>query len=126
MKVRSPILAAAAVLASFSVQACMWYRDTLAQERQKSPKMADVILGSPSKPADPAPLLQRIKEVTADPHKDDPGWWNDLAGAYLRLGKAKEAVELLAPVIARFPNDYGIHANLGTAYHLLGRYQQAE
>jgi tetratricopeptide (TPR) repeat protein len=29
-------------------------------------------------------------------------------------------------VVTRFPNDYGIHANLGTAYHLLGRYVEAE
>jgi len=28
--------------------------------------------------------------------------------------------------VAKFPNEYGIHANLGTAYHLLGRYQEAE
>ena len=26
---------------------------------------------------------------------------------------------------ARFANDYGVHANLGTAYHLMGRYADA-
>jgi tetratricopeptide (TPR) repeat protein len=36
------------------------------------------------------------------------------------------AVKLLEPVATKFPNDYGIHANLGTAYHLLGQYPKAE
>jgi tetratricopeptide (TPR) repeat protein len=49
-----------------------------------------------------------------------------LAGAYLRLGQAQEAVNLLEPVLKKFDTNYGVHANLGTAYHLLGRYQEAE
>jgi predicted Zn-dependent protease len=53
-------------------------------------------------------------------------WWNNLAGSYLRLGKPGEAVKILEPLTNRFANDYGIHANLGTAYHLLGRYVEAE
>jgi tetratricopeptide (TPR) repeat protein len=57
--------------------------------------------------------------------EEDPSWWNDLAGAHLRLGEAKVAAELLETVTNRFKDDYGIHANLGTAYHLLGRYQEA-
>jgi tetratricopeptide (TPR) repeat protein len=44
----------------------------------------------------------------------------------MRSGQPQKAVDLLEPVISRFSNDYGMHANLGTAYHLLGRYADAE
>jgi tetratricopeptide (TPR) repeat protein len=71
-------------------------------------------------------LRQRIHDLTASPQTHDPVWWNNLAGAHLRLGEAREAVALLETVTNKFPDDYGIHANLGTAYHLLGRYQDAE
>lgn len=106
--------------------ACIWDSDTLASEKRKSPKLAEVILGEPPKPPDPKPLLERIQKLKASPKEDSPAWWNDLAGAYLRLGRAQEATDLLEPVVQRFPDDYGIHANLGTAYHLLGRYAEAE
>jgi tetratricopeptide (TPR) repeat protein len=108
------------------LSACIWDSDTLLSERFKSPKLSDAILKPPPKPPDPAPLLKRIQALKSAPKQDDPAWWNDLAGAYLRLGQAKEAAELLAPVVKRFPNDYGVHANLGTAYHLLGRFVEAE
>ena len=114
-----------AVLSSRS-DACIWDRDSVAEEKKKSPELAAVILGPPPAPVATAPLEARIKHLEAEPNETSAGWLNDLAGAYLRLGKAREVVQLLEPVVSRFPNDYGIHANLGTAYHLLGRYKEAE
>src|SRR5260370_5386228 len=92
--------------------ACLWDRDTLADEKKKSPKMAEILFAGAPPPQDSAPLLQRIRDLTGLPNKSDPAWWNDLAGAYLRLNQPKQAVELLEPVAAQFTNDYGIHANL--------------
>ena len=107
-------------------RACIWDADTMVQERLRSSDMASVILKDPPAPPDPIPLRKRIATLTAAPRTNDPAWWNDLAGAHLRLGEPKEAVALLEGVTNRFPDDYGVHANLGTAYHLLGRYVDAE
>src|SRR5690349_1695949 len=109
------------------VSACMWDSTTLKEEEARHPNLADVILHGPPAPVErPETLRSRIKDLTANPRKDDPAWWNDLAGAHMRLGEPQAAVDLLETVTNRFPNDYGIHANLGTAYHLLGRYVEAE
>jgi len=88
--------------------------------------MAEAILGLEAKPLDPAPLRKRIEELLRSRRENDPAWWNDLAGAHIRLGVPQEAVKLLEPVLRKFDTNYGVHANLGTAYHLLGRYQDAE
>ena len=109
-----------------AASACIWDADTLAQEKRKSPDMAKVILGKATEQLDAKPLRERIAKLNTSPRESDPAWWNDLAGAHLRLGDAKEAAQILEKVGARFTNDYGIHANLGTAYHLLGRYKEAE
>lgn len=109
-----------------TAHACIWDADTLLHERLRSRDLASVILNEPAKPPDSGPLRKRISDLEARRREDDPSWWNDLAGAHLRLGEAKMAAELLETVTNRFKDDYGIHANLGTAYHLLGRYQEAE
>ena len=114
-----------ALFVAVPASACIWDRDSLAVEKKKSPDLAAVITGPPPAAPDPAPLEARIKSLKANPNEKSAAWWNDLAGAYLRLGKAADAIKLLEPVVARFPNDYGIHANLGTAYHLAGRYADA-
>lgn len=116
----------ASLLAGADTLACIWDAETMIQERLAHPDMAKLILGEPPAPPDSAPLRKRIRDLTASPQTNDPAWWNNLAGAHLRLGEAKEAVALLETVTNRFPDDYGVHANLGTAYHLLGRYQDAE
>lgn len=118
-------LTAALVLLAITVPACIWDSDTLGQERVKSPKLAGVILEPAPAAPDPRPLRDRIARLRAEPREGDPAWWNDLAGAHLRLGEARAAADLLAPVVTRFPDDYGLHANLGTALHLLGRYAEA-
>src|SRR5688572_12979668 len=96
------------VFSAFTAMACLWDSDTLENEKEKSTKMADVILGAGSVPPDPKPLRERIKTLRATPREDDPVWWNDLAGAHLRLGETEQAVQLLEPLAERFPNDYGV------------------
>ena len=49
-----------------------------------------------------------------------------MPGACLRLGQPREVVKLPEPLREKFANDHGFLANLGTAYHLLGRYPEAE
>lgn len=105
--------------------ACINDSKTLSQEKRGHPKLSDAIFSEPE-PVDVQELNRRIATLKANPKHDDPAWWNDLAGGYLRLGQAAEAAHLLEPVTNRFANDYGVHANLGTAYHLLGRYKDAE
>lgn len=114
------------MLFALTAQACIWDADTLVQEKWRSHDLSAAILAEPSVPENPAKFQERIKNLEANRDENNPDWWNNLAGAYIRLGQPKIAVKLLEPVVAKFPNDYGIHANLGTAYHLLGRYADAE
>ncbi len=107
-------------------QACIWDSKTLAQEKQDHPTLAEAILHPKANAPDLKGLEARVQELTAKPNTNDPAWWNDLAGAYLRMGQPQEAVKLLEQLRKQFANDYGLHANLGTAYHLLGRYAEAE
>lgn len=120
------LFSASIFFSQLAVNACIWDADTLLQERFRSSDMAKAILGRPPKPPDPVPLRKRIQNLKASPKENDPEWWNNLAGAYLRLGDTKTAIGLLESVTNRFPNDYGIHANLGTGYHLAGQYTAAE
>ena len=114
------------LLSPILILACIWDADTLDNEKKKKPEIAEIIFGTGKETTDAPRLQKRIAELKSDPRENDAAWWNDLAGAYLRLGQAQEAVNLLEPIVKKFDSDYGIHANLGTAYHLLGRYQEAE
>jgi tetratricopeptide (TPR) repeat protein len=114
------------LLFSRSVHACIWDADTLEDEKKQHPSLAQAILFPTNEVVDAAHLKARIEELRAASNDNDPAWYNDLAGAYMRLGEPAEAVRLLEPQTNRFAGDYGIHANLGTAYHLLGRYSDAE
>lgn len=122
---RGALTLLAAILLVRSASACIWDSKTLSEEKSTHRKLADVILNEPQK-VDAGELNDRIAKLKAKPKEDDVAWWNDLAGAYLRLGQSAEAVRLLEPLTNRFVKDYGIHANLGTAYHLMGRYKEAE
>jgi hypothetical protein len=113
-------------LIPFLTHACIWDADTLADERKARPALAELILNEKPASPDPKPFRDRIAKLKAAPRENDAAWWNDLAGAHLRLGEAAEAAKILEPLVSKFTNDYGIHANLGTAYHLLGRYADAE
>lgn len=121
-----PVAILTAMLFALATQACIWDAETLSTEKARSHDLATVILGNLPAPEAPQKLQERIKDIEANHDENNPDWWNNLAGAYLRLGQPAQAAKLLEPVIVKFPNDYGLHANLGTAYHLLGRYQDAE
>ncbi|HZQ46027.1 MAG TPA: tetratricopeptide repeat protein, partial [Verrucomicrobiae bacterium] len=107
-------------------QACINDSKTLSAEKRQHPSLAQAILSPKIEQPDVKSLTEDIQKLNSNPKTNDPAWWNDLAGAYLRLSRPTEAVKILEPLTNRFANDYGIHANLGTAYHLLGRYADAE
>lgn len=81
------------------------------RERFRSYDLAKTILGAPPSPEDPGKLHARIDELQANRRENNPDWWNNLAGAYLRLNQPEVAVKLLAPVVDKFHNDYGIHSD---------------
>ena len=114
------------VFVESTVTACIRDAESLFREKFRSHDLAKTILGRTSDSEDPQKLQARIKELEATRKENDADWWNNLAGAYLRLNQPEAAVKLLTPMVKRFPNDYGLHANLGTAYHLLGKYAEAE
>jgi tetratricopeptide (TPR) repeat protein len=107
-------------------RACLWDATTLTEEKQRHPELAKVVLGELPPAEDPKLMRERIEKLMAERRENEVMWWNNLAVAYIKLGELKEAVALLESVTNRFANDYGIHANLGTAYHLMGRYREAE
>lgn len=123
-------IAVTTIVAIFSLldlaPACIWDSKTLADEKKKDPSLAEAILSPTVEKPETKSLTERIQRLRNAPHENDPAWWNDLAGAYLRLRQPEEAVKILEPITNKFDGDYGVHANLGTAYHLLGRYQDAE
>jgi tetratricopeptide (TPR) repeat protein len=123
---RTPLRILFVVFFQLTSTACIWDAESLSREKSRSHDLAQTILGAPQVSEDTNKLQTRIKDLEANRQEHDPNWWNNLAGAYLRLNESQKAVDLLEPVAEKFPNDYGIHANLGTAYHLLGRYQDAE
>ena len=120
------LLQTALFLLPSTVRACKWDSTTLATEKQRRPDMAQVILGPPAKPEDLTRYRERITRLTPNRKEGDPMWWNDLAVAHMNLGELTNAVDLLQAAVKRFPDNYGVHANLGTTYHLLGRYAEAE
>lgn len=116
-------------VAAPAIRACIWDAETLDYEKARSKDLATAILGDTNAPApaeDPVKLRARIADLQAHPNEASVDWWNNLAGAYLRLNQPADAVKLLEPVMTRFFTNYGVHANLGTAYHLLCRYADAE
>jgi len=50
---------------------------------------------------------------------------SDYSACLLHLGRTREAIEILEPLVARFGGEYEINANLGTAYELDGQLEKA-
>jgi tetratricopeptide (TPR) repeat protein len=114
---------------SFYANACVndsFVSKTMLEEKIEHASLSQAILYPTNEIPDTNVLQQRLSDLQAHPRTNDVSWWNDVAGAYLRLGKAQQAAAFLEPATNRFAANYGIHANLGTAYHLLGRYADAE
>lgn len=97
-----------------------------ALEGAASPDLKMAVEGKLSSGPTREEVTARLSELEKNPRQLDPRWWNDLAGAHIRLGNLERAVEILSPLVSRFRGDYGVHSNLGTALHLLGRYKEAE
>jgi tetratricopeptide (TPR) repeat protein len=117
-----------AMLLARPAAACMWDSDTLEEEVKARPGLARAILEqeAPALSAGRiAELRARIARLKAAPSERDSAWWNELAAAHVRLGEYAEGARLLESVRDEFEDDYGVHANLGTAYHLMGRYTDA-
>jgi len=75
----------------------MWDSDTIGDEKRHSPTLAKAILSPEIQFQNAKALNERIQRLLAARREDDPAWWNDLAGAHLRLGQANEAVRILEP-----------------------------
>lgn len=50
---------------------------------------------------------------------------SDLGALYLRLGQIDQALGVLGPAARKFPKHFALHANLGTAWQLVGDLTQA-
>jgi tetratricopeptide (TPR) repeat protein len=50
---------------------------------------------------------------------------SDYATTLLHLGRVPEAIAILESLLKEHPNEYGLNANLGTAYELNGQLEQA-
>lgn len=107
-------------------QACITDSKSFSSDQRQHPTISEAILNPTVEKPDVKALTLDIQKIKAAPKTGDVAWWNELAGAYLRLNQPNDAVKILEPLTRRFPNDYGICANLGTAYHLQGRYVDAE
>lgn len=51
--------------------------------------------------------------------------WSNISVYYMKLGKVDTALKILEPLIKRFPKQYNLIANLGTAYELSGQLDSA-
>lgn len=50
---------------------------------------------------------------------------SDLAWNYMKLGKVKEGMGILKPLVTQYPNEYNLVANYGTGFELLGQLDSA-
>lgn len=123
MKIATAILGA---LAGTTVLACIWDARTEREEKRSHPDLAAIILHAGKQRVIDPEIKREIERLKNNPQPEEIEWLNNLAGAYLRLGQPEEAVRLLEPVREKFSDNYGLHANLGTAYHMLGWYLEAE
>ena len=105
---------------SHSSFACYWDSDTLKMEKQKFPKVYEMILGHFPNRSKEFYLWRikdrekKLKEFPNDLKKDQ--WTEDLMVAFDRVGESKKAIELAKSLLTLFPNRYELHANLGTFY----------
>lgn len=109
-----------------SAPACIW--DELARdvEKKRRPKLADLLYSNAPPVLSVEGLRKRLAVTEQENKQEEPLWHNNMAGTHLRLGEVDKALQIIQEALKRFPEDYGLHANLGAAYTLLGRYEDAE
>ena len=122
-----PMLLLAALLGlslAGEAAACLWDRETLAEERARFPTALEMIVGHFPRHSD-AYYQWRLEQWAADEART-PAAYDDVAVALDKLGRHDEAVELIREKIARFPETgrYESEANLGTFLIHAGRLRE--
>lgn len=112
----------AIVAAGFGVLGCLNEYET------NAPAIAELKSAFTALQAPPPlrPWPERARELEAKLAKSrDQRTLNDLAVALIHIGETKRAIPLLEEVEARFPGEYRTATNLGTAFELDGRVDEA-
>lgn len=95
--------------------ACLWDYDTLRMEAARFPDTLELITGGFLRHSEAYyqwRVKDRLAKLKANP--GDPRLTDDLAVAYDKLGKHDEAAALMRDQLAKQPDRYETHANLGT------------
>lgn len=71
-------------------------------------------------------IKKKLATAEAKPNaKTDFKIQSNIALYYMKLGDVKKALQILRPLYEKYPNEYTISANLGTAYELDGQLNKA-
>lgn len=122
-------LAVACLVLGIRAEACLWDRDTLADEERGLPEMSSIILSRYERHT-PEFLERRIRLAqealpTADASRAK-ALYDDLGVAYDRRNEQAKAIAAMQEKIRRFGVDYTTAANLGTFYAHAGQLDHAE
>lgn len=99
-----------------SALACLWDHDTLQMERKEFPSALELIAGKFLRHSDEFyqwRVEDRSRKLKQQPTAE---LYDDLAVAYEKLGKHKQAIEVTLKKQELYPDLYETHANLGTFY----------
>lgn len=105
--------------------ACLWDHDTLRQERSQFPEALELITGKFLRHS-PEFYEWRIKD-RLEKLKTDPAnlaYHDDLAVAYSKVGRTKDAVATMEAADKLQPGRYETYSNLGTFYILAGEFEK--
>lgn len=112
-----------------AAEACLWDRDTLADEERGLPEMSSIILGRYERHT-PEFLERRIRLAQAALPTASPAQakalLDDLGVAQDRLNRQPEAIAAMQEKLRRFGVEYTTAANLGTFYAHAGQLEPAE
>jgi tetratricopeptide (TPR) repeat protein len=72
-------------------------------------------------------IRQKLNEAITKRGQQEDDFKNEsnIALYHMKLGNVKKAIDILEPLVAEYPDEYIIIANLGTAYELDGQLQKA-
>lgn len=110
---------------AWPVLACIWDRDTLAQERSRFPSALELITGRFPRHSEEFyrwRIQDRLKKLEDLPQ--EPSLYDDLAVAYEKTGDHQSAIEWILRKERLRPGLYETYANLGTFYIHAGRYAE--